>query len=179
MVRAIIVEKRIGYIGTTNFTTKNRFRLVFIGPWTNMDRSYVVQLWSINIWVGPGLVAVAVAPLISNTGLNQTVRGSDCLQPNHYTKRRYNQQLYCWLPDSIYTHYGNCSKLGKAYTDLKTLPVMDQIDEVLTINALDKQYSISIQAALTMGKKTLNWYYSKTDFLDVYRIAMSTYHVHN
>jgi hypothetical protein len=56
---------------------------------------------------------------------------------------------------------------------------MDRIDEVLTTNALDKQYSISVQAALAMGKKTLNRYYSKTNFSDVYRIAMSTYHVHN
>jgi hypothetical protein len=59
------------------------------------------------------------------------------------------------------------------------IPAMDRIDEVLTTNALDKQYSISVQAALAMGKKTLNRYYSKTDFSDVYRIAMSTYHVHN
>ena len=24
-----------------------------------------------------------------------------------YTKRQNNQQLYCWLPDSIYADYGN------------------------------------------------------------------------
>jgi hypothetical protein len=57
------------------------------------------------------------------------------------------------------------------------IPAMDRIDEVLTTNALDKQYSISVQAALAMGKKTLNRYYSKTDFSDVYRIAMSAYRV--
>jgi hypothetical protein len=50
------------YVGITNFTTKSWFRLVFISPWTDMEWSYVVRLWSINIWVGPGPVAVAVAP---------------------------------------------------------------------------------------------------------------------
>jgi hypothetical protein len=62
MVRVIVVDKQIGYIGTTNFTTKNRFGLVFVGPWTDIDRSYAVLLRSINIWVGSGPVAVAVAP---------------------------------------------------------------------------------------------------------------------
>ncbi|KAF8232957.1 hypothetical protein L208DRAFT_1210183, partial [Tricholoma matsutake] len=33
------------------------------------------------------------------------------------------------------------------------IPAMDHIDEVLATNALDAQYSLSIQAALTMGKK--------------------------
>jgi hypothetical protein len=50
------------YIGITNFITKSWFRLVFINPWTDMDWGYAVQLWSINIWVSPGPVAVAVAP---------------------------------------------------------------------------------------------------------------------
>jgi hypothetical protein len=58
MVRVIFVEKWIGCIGAT----KHWFELVFVGPWTDMDRSYAVQLRSINIWVGPGPVAVAVAP---------------------------------------------------------------------------------------------------------------------
>jgi hypothetical protein len=62
MGRVIVVEKWIGYIGTTDFTTKDQFGLVFVGPWTDMDRSYAVRLQSINIWVGPGPVAVAVAP---------------------------------------------------------------------------------------------------------------------
>jgi hypothetical protein len=51
---------------------------------------------------------------------------------------------------------------------------MDRIDEVLATNALDDQFSISIKAALSMGKRTLNHYYSKTDLSDVYRVAMST-----
>lgn len=52
---------------------------------------------------------------------------------------------------------------------------MDRIDEVLATGAVNSQYSVSIQAALAMGKKMLNRYYSKTDYSEVYRIAMSTY----
>jgi len=52
------------------------------------------------------------------------------------------------------------------------IPAMDRIDEVLATSAFDSQYSISVQAALAMGKKTLNRYYSKTDHSEVYRIAM-------
>jgi hypothetical protein len=54
------------------------------------------------------------------------------------------------------------------------IPAMDRIDEVLATNALDDQFSISIKAALSMGKRTLKRYYSKTDLSDVYRVAMST-----
>ena len=50
---------------------------------------------------------------------------------------------------------------------------MDRIDEVLATSAFDSQFSTSIQASLAMGKKTLNRYYSKTDYSEVYRIAMS------
>jgi hypothetical protein len=50
---------------------------------------------------------------------------------------------------------------------------MDRINEILATNALDTQFSISIQAALSIGKKTLNHYYSKTDLSDVYRVVMS------
>jgi hypothetical protein len=53
------------------------------------------------------------------------------------------------------------------------IPAMDRIDEVLATSAFDSQYSVSVQAALAMGKKTLNRYYSKTDHSEVYRIAMS------
>jgi hypothetical protein len=52
------------------------------------------------------------------------------------------------------------------------IPAMDHIDEVLTTNATDQQFSVSIQAALTVGKKTLNCYYGKTDFSEVHRITM-------
>jgi hypothetical protein len=52
---------------------------------------------------------------------------------------------------------------------------MDTIDEVLATNALSSKYSVAIQAALSVGKKTLNRYYEKTDLSDTYRIAMGVY----
>ena len=52
------------------------------------------------------------------------------------------------------------------------IPVMDHIDSVLATNAIDSRYCLAIQAALTIGKKTLNHYYSKTDQSKMYRIAM-------
>jgi hypothetical protein len=55
------------------------------------------------------------------------------------------------------------------------IPAMDCIDETLATNASDSQYSVSIQAALAMGKRTLNRYYGKTDYSEVYRIAMGEY----
>jgi hypothetical protein len=54
------------------------------------------------------------------------------------------------------------------------IPAMDHIDSVLATNAIDNRYCLAIQAALTIGKKTLNHYYSKTDLSNVYRIAMSS-----
>jgi hypothetical protein len=59
------------------------------------------------------------------------------------------------------------------------IPAMDHIDKVLATNALDEQFSISIKAALGIGKKTLNCYYSKMDASDVYRIAMSAFVLFN
>ena len=56
------------------------------------------------------------------------------------------------------------------------IPAMDHIDEVLTTNALNLQYSVAIKTALTISKKTLNRYYSKTDLSDIYRIAMGKPH---
>jgi hypothetical protein len=49
---------------------------------------------------------------------------------------------------------------------------MDTIDKVLATNALSSKYSVAIHAALSVGKKTLNRYYEKTDFSKTYRIAM-------
>jgi len=40
------------------------------------------------------------------------------------------------------------------------------------MNALSSKYSVAIYAALSIGKKTLNHYYEKTDFLKTYCIAM-------
>jgi hypothetical protein len=46
-----------------------------------MNQSYVIQLWSINIWIGPGLVVVVVTPFRHNQTLKHyagyaTVEGS-------------------------------------------------------------------------------------------------------
>ena len=53
------------------------------------------------------------------------------------------------------------------------IPAMDHIDKVLATGALNTlQFCLPIRAALMVGKKTLNRYYSKTDHSDLYRVAM-------
>jgi hypothetical protein len=52
------------------------------------------------------------------------------------------------------------------------IPVMDAIDEVLTVDPIMPAYSAPVQAALKLGKCTLNRYYSKTNKSEVYRTAM-------
>jgi hypothetical protein len=52
------------------------------------------------------------------------------------------------------------------------IPAMDYINQHLTTSALSSCYSTSIRAALSLGKKTLNWYYTMTDHSEIYRIAM-------
>ena len=49
------------------------------------------------------------------------------------------------------------------------IPAMDHIDAHLATAAQSAFYSPSI------GKKTLNWYYNKTDYSEVYRIAMGMF----
>lgn len=50
---------------------------------------------------------------------------------------------------------------------------MDHIDTTFT-NTIDpdSEANPAIRAAVALGKKTLNQYYSKTDMVEVYRIAM-------
>lgn len=55
------------------------------------------------------------------------------------------------------------------------IPAMDHIDAHLAMAAQSAVYSPSIRAALAIGKKTLNRYYNKTDYSEVYRIAMGTF----
>ncbi len=50
---------------------------------------------------------------------------------------------------------------------------MDHIDRHLASAARDDSYKPCIQAAVAMGKKLLNKYYSYTDHSELYRIAMS------
>ena len=49
---------------------------------------------------------------------------------------------------------------------------MDHIDTYLATVTQNSAYSPSICAALAIGKMTLNWYYNKTDYSEVYRIVM-------
>jgi hypothetical protein len=49
---------------------------------------------------------------------------------------------------------------------------MDYIGEHLATAAINNKYLLTIKAALAIGKKTLNWYYDKTDHSEVFRIAM-------
>jgi hypothetical protein len=49
---------------------------------------------------------------------------------------------------------------------------MDHIDSHLASEATNADYPLALQAALAIGRKTLNRYYSKTDYSEVYRIAM-------
>jgi hypothetical protein len=55
------------------------------------------------------------------------------------------------------------------------IPAMDHLDEHLTNAALNPRYSVSIKAAIAIGKKTLNRYYDKTDQSEVFRIAMGIF----
>jgi hypothetical protein len=52
---------------------------------------------------------------------------------------------------------------------------MDHIDTYLATATQNLTYSVSIRAALAIGKRTLNRYYNKTDHSEVYRIAMGKF----
>ncbi|KAF8798676.1 hypothetical protein BYT27DRAFT_7320677 [Phlegmacium glaucopus] len=58
------------------------------------------------------------------------------------------------------------------------IPAMDHIDTHLATATQNASYSISIRAALTIGKQTLNRYYNKTDHSEVYQIAMVLHPCH-
>ena len=49
---------------------------------------------------------------------------------------------------------------------------MDHIDAHLATAARHRKYPYAIQAALAIGKKTLNRYYDKTDQSEIFRITM-------
>jgi len=52
------------------------------------------------------------------------------------------------------------------------IPAMDLVDEYLATSADSPSFMPSVLSALAIGKQTLNRYYNKTDYLDIYRIAM-------
>ena len=53
------------------------------------------------------------------------------------------------------------------------IPIMDHLDQHLTTSMLDLSLPVSICAAATLGKCTLNKYYMMTDLSEMYQIAMS------
>jgi hypothetical protein len=55
------------------------------------------------------------------------------------------------------------------------IPAMHHIDKHLATAAIDNEYPLVIKAALAIGKKTLNSYYDKTDYSELFRIAMDMY----
>ena len=54
---------------------------------------------------------------------------------------------------------------------------MDHLDSHLLNVASNLKYLITMKAALSIGKKTLNCYYDKTDHSKVFRIAMGKPHL--
>lgn len=50
---------------------------------------------------------------------------------------------------------------------------MDDIDETLEMSIKNEKYSPALVHALTLGKRTLNKYYSQTDASELYHIALS------
>ena len=53
------------------------------------------------------------------------------------------------------------------------IPAMDIIDSmIVTTSETPYKYCLGIRAALAVGSKTMNKYYNKTDYSEVYRIAM-------
>lgn len=57
----------------------------------------------------------------------------------------------------------------------KVIPAMDTIDEKLTTGVVNFLLDPSIYIALSLGKKTLERYYSKTNEIEAYRIYMSKF----
>jgi hypothetical protein len=56
------------------------------------------------------------------------------------------------------------------------IPAMDHIDAAFTKSIRStRNVNPAIRAAITTAKKTLNRYYSRTDDVEVYRIAMSKF----
>ncbi|KAI0693046.1 hypothetical protein C8T65DRAFT_539034, partial [Cerioporus squamosus] len=52
------------------------------------------------------------------------------------------------------------------------IPAIDHIDDQLAKIALDKKILPAVRAAASLGRKTCNRYYEKTDETEAYRFAM-------
>jgi hypothetical protein len=57
------------------------------------------------------------------------------------------------------------------------IPAMNMINRKLTTDSITRTYKPAIQVSLRLAKKTLNRYYSMTDWSEVYRIAMGEFFV--
>jgi hypothetical protein len=57
------------------------------------------------------------------------------------------------------------------------IPAMDRMHTELTSAVENVEYSPALQAALSLGKKVLDKYYSLSDDSEVYRIAMGEYYM--
>ena len=55
------------------------------------------------------------------------------------------------------------------------IPVMDYLNQHLATSALNLTLPASICAAATLGKHTLNKYYTMTDFSEVFQITMGKF----
>jgi len=56
------------------------------------------------------------------------------------------------------------------------IPMMDHINEMLTTQSCNASFKPSIQATLSITKKTLNSYYDQTDYSKVYHIVMGAFY---
>lgn len=69
------------------------------------------------------------------------------------------------------------SREGKDAPSLTdVIPAMDLIDEQLATSALDPALDPAIRVAVSLGKRSINHYYNKSDESAAYRIAMGAYH---
>lgn len=89
--------------------------------------------------------------------------------PHHRLTNRQLCQIMQVLKDATLYFSTDCPSVSSV------IPAMDAIDERLTNASISNQrYAAPIRAALTIGKRVLNKYYSLSDGSDVYRISMST-----
>ena len=56
------------------------------------------------------------------------------------------------------------------------IPVIDKMHDKLIKAAENNQYLLPLWAALSIGERLLNKYYSLTDDSEIYHIAMSKFH---
>jgi hypothetical protein len=92
---------------------------------------------------------------------------ADILKVNYFSSHFRDDSYNC-------VAFQRCHSLFSRATPYlaKVIPAMDHIDQHLATAARNNAYKPCIQAAVAMGKKLLNKYYSYTDHSELYRIAM-------